>query len=66
MKPMFMEGSNTMDYLERNLQLLINKDKGNGFMAQSLRQQIENRDSGQSAQEKYMIGMVQRLPSKEE
>ena len=55
-----------MDYLERNLQQLINKGKGNGFMAQSIRQQIEDRDSGQSAQEKYLIGMVQRLPSKEE
>ena len=55
-----------MDYLERNLQWLINEGKGNTLVAQSLRQQIEDRDSGQSAQEKYMIGMVQRLPSKEE
>jgi hypothetical protein len=66
MKPMFTQGSSTMDYLERRLQRLINKNEGNSIVAQSIRQQIEDRDSGQSAQEKYLIGMVQRLPSKEE
>ena len=55
-----------MDYLERNLQRLINNGNGNSLIAQSIRQQIEDRDSGQSAQEKYLIGMVQRRPSKEE
>ncbi len=52
-----------MDYLERRLQRMISKGKGNGIVAQSIRLQMAERESGQqSAQQKYIIGMAQEVP----
>ena len=53
-----------MDYLERQLQRQIDKGRGDGFMARSLRDQIASRKRGQSAQEMYIVGMADRKPSK--
>jgi len=51
-----------MDYLERQLQRAIDEGRGNGFAARSIRAQIAARARGQSAQEMYIIGMVNRDP----
>ena len=49
-----------MGYLEEQLERLIKKGRGKGFAARSIRDQIAARARGQSAQEMYIIGMVNR------
>ena len=51
-----------MDYLERQLQEEIDDGYGDGFVARSIRAQIAARARGQSAQEMYIIGMMNRDP----
>lgn len=53
-----------MNYLERLLQREIEKGRGSGVVAQSLRSQIANQASGQSAQEMYVAGMIKKQESK--
>jgi hypothetical protein len=55
-----------MDYLERQLQRLINKGEGNGAMAGFLRDQIAAQGRGQSAQDVYITGMMKREPERAE
>ena len=51
-----------MRTLEQRLQGLIEEGRGNGLAARSIRDQIAARARGQSAQEMYIIGMVNRDP----
>ena len=51
-----------MDYLQRQLERLTEKGLGKSFAARSIRDQIAARARGQSAQEMYIIGMVNRDP----
>ena len=51
-----------MDYLERQLKRLTDKGDGKSPMAGFIRDQIAARARGQSAQEMYIIGMVNRDP----
>ena len=49
-----------MSYLEEALQRQINKGKGDGPLARSIRDQIAARKSGQSAREMYVAGMIKK------
>jgi hypothetical protein len=49
-----------MSYLERLLQREIDKGRASGAVAQSLRSQIANQASGQSAQDMYVAGMIKK------
>ena len=53
-----------MTYLERQLQRQIDKGQGRSKLADSLRDQINARKRGQSAQETYIVGMANMKPSK--
>jgi hypothetical protein len=53
-----------MNYLERQLQRLIDDGEGKGPMAGFLRDQIAAQERGQGAQDMYITGMVKREPGK--